>query len=99
MARTKVRCTACGSDTLTHVSSFDDTSGYSHVVFLDGSADERRFRVDRARVCLDCGHVMLAMSPRTLAELRAERGSLRPAGVTRGEQEPTVVPSILANAG
>jgi hypothetical protein len=36
------------------------------------------FRVDRARICLVCGYVMLALTPASLAELRWKIGNLQP---------------------
>jgi hypothetical protein len=47
--------------------------------FLGGAPDDEKFVVDRARVCLQCGHVSLGFSAERLQELREKSESLEPA--------------------
>jgi hypothetical protein len=62
------------------------TEGYLRVHFTVrdgprgflGSIPREHFEVDRARVCLACGHVSLGLGAKTLARLRREAASLEP---------------------
>jgi hypothetical protein len=80
------RCASCGATQVTPPTLFDLSNPVSATVTfrpragksLFGLAVMETFRVDRARVCLACGHVMLALSPAKLAELRAKMGGLDP---------------------
>jgi hypothetical protein len=84
--RPSPRCASCGATQVTPATSFDLSSPVNATVTfrpragksLFGLAVMESFRVDRARVCLACGHVMLALSPVKLAELRAKIGGLDP---------------------
>lgn len=79
------RCPSCGSASLSPETRLDPSEGYLRVHFhvaggppgLLGGPTES-FVVDRARVCLGCGHVMTGLSARTLAQLRARLGQLAP---------------------
>ena len=72
------RCTACGNSQLTPETKFDTSEGFANLFFhyrdatpgFFGGVESRIFALDRARVCLDCGHVMLSLSARKLAALR-----------------------------
>jgi len=83
---TPPRCPLCGGTSLTPETKLDPSEGYLNVHYevaggepgLLGSAPVERFAVDRARICLDCGHVVTGMSARTLAMLRARLGQLAP---------------------
>jgi hypothetical protein len=75
----------CGNTSLTPETKFDPSEGNAVIHFGDASVAQafmsdpyRRFPVNRARVCLDCGHVALALGPRKLAALRAALAALRP---------------------
>jgi hypothetical protein len=79
------RCTACGNPNVTPPTHFDLTEGSASVVFGIRQPEKgwlaetsKRFAVNRARVCLDCGHVMLAFGPERLEELRRALADLRP---------------------
>jgi hypothetical protein len=77
---------ACGNSNLTPETKFDPSEGNAYIHFRDPTADPTRtffdddqpkFAVNRARVCLDCGHVMLSLGRERLAQLRAVIGRLR----------------------
>jgi len=74
-----VRCVVCGGTSVTPPTTI---SGGSHplTVYFASAIPGRNelFHADRARVCLDCGHVMLAMSEENLALLRTLAPTLRP---------------------
>jgi hypothetical protein len=82
-----VRCTACGSGDVMPPTLFD-LSGSTVATMTFRPRDAKpgflgvtvleSLRVDRARVCLACGHVMLALRPETLAQLRAKAAMLDP---------------------
>jgi hypothetical protein len=79
----KPRCLACGNEHLTEPTAFDVTGEGSPVVIFDNPTTlfglfNARYRVNRARVCLDCGHVMLAIAGEELENLRAASQSLKP---------------------
>lgn len=79
-------CASCGGGSLTPATKFDTSEGYPNVYFRNtkvqpsffGGSDRQWYPVDRARICLDCGHVMLFFSAERLGMLRAETGSLKP---------------------
>lgn len=67
------RCPVCGGSSTTPPTEFDPSEGYSRVHFLRTDTRTRSgFIVDRASVCLDCGHIALSFSPKRLGELRSE---------------------------
>jgi hypothetical protein len=78
---------ACGNTNLTPETKFDPSEGNANIHFVDPTLDPRdrgffddgqwTFAVNRARVCLDCGYVMLSLSRERLAQLRAAIGRLR----------------------
>jgi hypothetical protein len=78
------RCPACQGTALTPTTKFDPGEGRSSVYFdytkkgglfdLDGV----HFVCDRARVCLECGHVALSMSKKRLEGLKEELAKLTP---------------------
>jgi len=80
------RCTACGKSNVTPPTRFVLDQGVTAgLVFAIRNPEKgwlaktaRAFDVDRARVCLDCGHVMLALGPKRLEELRSEVAGLLP---------------------
>ena len=80
------RCTACGNSQLTPETKFDTSEGLANVYFRHrdakpdffGSVESATFAVDRARVCLDCGHVMLSFCEAKLAALREAMPQLVP---------------------
>jgi hypothetical protein len=80
------RCASCGATQVTPPTRFDLSSPVNAAVTfrpragksLFGLAVMESFGVDRARICLACGHVMLALSPGKLAELRGKIGGLDP---------------------
>jgi len=87
---TTPRCVACGGQSLTPETKFDPSEGWAYVHFAEhgtrsplfGGGDRPtltpvRFAIDRARVCLDCGHVKLSMSSKTVAKLRADLANLQ----------------------
>lgn len=70
------RCACCHSEQLTDITKFDPSEGYARVHFdnkrpADGVFASRRvqYTVDRARICIACGHVMHFVSARQRAEL------------------------------
>ncbi|HEX8793953.1 MAG TPA: hypothetical protein VF765_23590 [Polyangiaceae bacterium] len=80
------RCVACGETQLAGPTWFTVSEGFARVYFekrgakpgfLGGSAKEG-FHVNRARVCLACGHVMLGLSDDQLQQLRDKLGTLQP---------------------
>ncbi|HEU4413023.1 MAG TPA: hypothetical protein VFS43_47715 [Polyangiaceae bacterium] len=79
-------CSACGSSALTPPTKFDASEGPPAVCFqakkaersLFGGPTMHAFVVDRARVCLDCGHVMLSFGRERLDEMRGMMASLKP---------------------
>jgi hypothetical protein len=82
------RCSSCGATELTAPTRFDLSSPVTASVIFRPRTPNPGFLgiqvmhselVDRARVCLACGHVMLGLSPASLAELRAKIGNLDPA--------------------
>jgi hypothetical protein len=80
------RCSSCGGSSLTPSTKFDTSEGYAKVYFENtkvepsffGGSGTITFAIDRARVCLDCGHVMLGFSKERLEGLRHEMASLKP---------------------
>lgn len=80
------RCCSCGSALLTPSTKFDTIDGRPQIYFHDPTIEPsfwvgdgtRTFSVDRARVCLDCGHIMLSFSKEKLEELRGAIASLKP---------------------
>jgi hypothetical protein len=81
---------ACGNANLTAETKFDPSEGNANIHFFDPKATGLfdysvvTFTVNRARVCLDCGHVMLSFGPARLAELRAAIGRLQ--GMQEGQR-------------
>jgi hypothetical protein len=78
------RCLACGNTNLTPETKFDPSEGNAYIHFFDPTAEpgffdhsDATFAVNRARVCLDCGYVMLSLGRERLAQLRAAIGRLR----------------------
>lgn len=79
-------CCSCGSASLTPSTKFDTSEGLAQVYFQDptvepsffGGGGTRTFSIDRARVCLDCGHIMLSFGKKKLEELRDAMASLKP---------------------
>jgi hypothetical protein len=81
-------CLACGSPHVTPETSFDTTEGDPNIYFetrvrptgfLAELEDTRqRFNVDRAQVCLACGHVMFFLSPSKRRELERRMAELKP---------------------
>jgi hypothetical protein len=79
-------CCSCGSASLTPSTKFDTSEGFAQLYFHDptiepsffGGGGMRTFSIDRARVCLDCGHIMLSFGKKKLEELRDEIASLKP---------------------
>lgn len=79
------RCSACGNANLTPATKFDTSEGFPNVYFEKAepetgffASNTETFAVDRARVCLDCGHVMFSFSSDKLATLRAHLPRLKP---------------------
>jgi len=80
------RCASCGGTSLTPATKFDPSDGFAYVWFRDrrvtptvlGGDGTQHLAIDRARVCLDCGHVMLGFSDSRLAELRAVSAAFEP---------------------
>jgi hypothetical protein len=83
---TTPRCTACGAVEVTPATFFDNTEGYPRIHFhilgaqpnFLGSKPTETVDVNRARVCLACGHVMLGVSPDQLTALRQKAHALEP---------------------
>ncbi len=83
---TSPRCPACGDSNLTPSTYVTPTEGYVRVQFevrgerpgFLGGLPREHFEVDRATVCLGCGHVSFGLSRATLALLRERVSSLRP---------------------
>jgi hypothetical protein len=82
---TKPRCNACESTNVTVSTKFDPSEGWSYLHFRDTAAapglfstDDVTIAIDRARVCLDCGNVMLSLGAGKLAALRARLSKLEP---------------------
>ncbi len=78
------RCPSCGSESLSEETKLDPSEGYLNVHFavagappaLLGGNQTESYRVDRARVCLGCGHVVAVMGRAALARLRSRAGAL-----------------------
>lgn len=78
------RCPCCQSIELGPLTKFDPSEGYARVHFrvkgatagLLGSPANAAYTVDRARVCLRCGHVMHFLSAEQCADLRRRIESL-----------------------
>lgn len=69
-------CTVCTSPHVTPETKFDPSEGFAKVHFnlktpAPGFFSESwmSLKVDRARLCLACGHVMYFLSPRARQEL------------------------------
>ncbi len=81
-----LRCPACGATSLSPQTKLDPSEGYLNVHFhvagappgLLGVPPTERFVVDRARICLDCGHAVMGLSARALAQLRGRLAHLAP---------------------
>jgi hypothetical protein len=80
-----IRCPLCSSSEVTQPTLFDPSEGYSRVWFLKKDAkagwletDRESFTVTRARVCLGCGHVMLALDGDLVAQLRHRLPNVAP---------------------
>jgi hypothetical protein len=78
-------CVSCGGAHVTPPTRFDLTEGAACVQYLIvgttgvfGGTPEP-YRVTRARVCLDCGHVMHGLDTRELERLRTRLQNLAPA--------------------
>ncbi len=64
------RCTACGGSACTPPTKFDPTKGWSRVYFR--TADPRQsysVTINRARICMECGHVMFGVDSKQLGDL------------------------------
>jgi hypothetical protein len=80
------RCSSCSGASLTPLTKFDTSDGFANLYFRDqsvmpsvfGGDGSRTLSIDRARVCLDCGQVMLAFSEKRLTELRNAMGTFGP---------------------
>ena len=76
-----LHCAQCGSSALTDETRFEPSAGYASVHFREVqdalTRELHACRVDRARICLECGHVALCVSPTTLGALKAKLGALR----------------------
>lgn len=78
------RCPSCGSESLSEETMLDPSEGYLNLRFAVtgaaptflGGAPTESFRVDRARVCLGCGHLVVVMGRAALARLRSRAGAL-----------------------
>ena len=74
------RCQACGGTSLTEETLFSTLEGDARVYFEVVTGKEgffsgkprAEFHADRARVCLECGHVMIALGARQLENLRQQ---------------------------
>ncbi len=67
-------CTFCASTRVSAPTLLDPTDGFLKIRYEE-SVD---FVVGRARVCLDCGHVMVFLSETQLERLRGMAPRLRP---------------------
>lgn len=84
-------CSSCGSASLTPPTAFDSDAAPPCVYFRDASVAPSylrgdgtlAFAVDHARVCLDCGHVMLGFGKKGLDVLRQMAASLEPVSFRR----------------
>ncbi len=72
------RCPLCTSTSLTPPTMFVTMQSFPKVRFHDAAGkggffgnDRPDFEASRARVCLACGHVMLALGAKALEHLRA----------------------------
>lgn len=76
---TRLRCPRCGGSAITPPTACFAHDGYATVHFhrTDTQTDES-YRVDRATVCLDCGHVAFGFSTKTLAWLKNGLSRLEP---------------------
>ena len=77
-------CTVCGRTSLTPLTRLDPTKGFLAVHFkrMQGGAEgQHSVTLRRARICLECGHVMLFVDKTTLADLKASLPHLTPIGV------------------
>ena len=81
-------CTFCGRTNLSPSTRLDPTKGFLAAHFKRVPTPEsgpvsgqHSVVVQRARICLDCGHVMLFIDGKTLAELKAALPALAPIGV------------------
>ncbi len=79
------RCPCCHSLELSELTKFDPSEGFSRVHFAlkepgEGFFAERaaRYTLDRARICLSCGHAMLFVSEKQRADLAGRIGQLAP---------------------
>jgi hypothetical protein len=76
----------CGATALTPPTLLQPTEGHLNLHFQApgaqpgflGMMSSETFAVDRASVCLECGHVILGLSPERLQELRAKGVALHP---------------------
>ena len=65
------RCPCCHSLELSELTKFDPSEGF----FAERAA---RYTLDRARICLSCGHAMLFVSEKQRADLAGRIGQLAP---------------------
>ena len=74
-----IRCVACGGTNVTPP-TMAAAGEHSVTVYLATEAAEKaeHFNADRARVCLECGHVMLTLSDENLRLFRMLAPALRP---------------------
>ena len=82
---TSAQCAACQSTELTPLTRFDPSEGFARVHFLRKSPGSGFFAspyehitVDRARVCLACGHVMHFLGAKRRRELAEKIAGLSP---------------------
>lgn len=81
-------CCSCGSASLTPSTKFVLHESMAQVHFQDTPGKPSFFNsdgtrifsmsIDCARVCLDCGHIMLSFGQKKLEELRDKMASLKP---------------------
>lgn len=78
------RCPCCHSLELSEVTKFDPSEGYARVHFEQAQRPSGlfadpfvRYTVNRARVCLACGHVMHFLDEKQRADLAERMASLR----------------------
>ncbi|MFO0682971.1 MAG: hypothetical protein U0234_13025 [Sandaracinus sp.] len=79
------RCPCCQSEELGPLTKFDPSEGNAHLHFARKDptggifrASSETFAVDRARVCLACGHVMFFFSEGRLRQLKGRLPELEP---------------------
>lgn len=80
-------CLACASPHVTPETHFDPSEGDANVIFetpvrpsgFFGGLEIPRehFKVNRARICLACGHVMFFLSPRIRRQIESRMAELR----------------------